>query len=510
MTDDSELLRQYAVQRSEAAFAQLVDRHLPLVYSAAVRRLGGDMHLASDVTQIVFATLAREAASLSRHPVLTGWLYTTTRHAAIDVMRSEQRRRIREQHAYAMQETSTAPEASVDWGKLRPVIDDALDELPARERELVLLRFFQTRPFAEIGRALGVSEEAARKRVERTLDALRDRLARRGITSTSAALAALLAAETTVAAPTGLAATVIGAAAATHHGLAAGILFMSFTKLQAAALAAVLVGASGALLWQHRTIAALRSELTAVQARADRFAVENQMLTKPRPAEKAAVAQTPAPSTASQPDAANPNTSAESAANRAPSVDNLVASVVSRAAIPRNAQQLTKLHQRYDGFLKQRGLTPAQIDRWIEVMMEKDNIRLDLRDTMKELGVPASQAFEELRAKATQPLWNEMREMLGADGFAAFNEYESMSYYRGFVEPLAPKLAVKNEPLSAEQSDRLARVIHANDHPRHDNPTDLGSTSHIDWSAVTEEARGFLTPTQLTVLQDFAVHRREK
>src|SRR5437870_10978912 len=102
MRTDGELLRAYADSRSEEAFGELVRRHLNLVYSAALRRVNGDAHLAQDVTQSVFTDLARKAASLSHRPVLTGWLYTSAHFAAGKAVRAEGRRRIHEQEAQAM------------------------------------------------------------------------------------------------------------------------------------------------------------------------------------------------------------------------------------------------------------------------------------------------------------------------------------------------------------------------------------------------------------------------
>src|SRR4051812_2697850 len=89
MPDDAELLCRYARDRAEDAFAELVRRHLDGVYSAALRRVGGDTHLAEDVAQQVFTAAARRAAWLARHPALTGWLYATTRNVAANVVRSE-------------------------------------------------------------------------------------------------------------------------------------------------------------------------------------------------------------------------------------------------------------------------------------------------------------------------------------------------------------------------------------------------------------------------------------
>ena len=102
MSEDAELIRRYAEEQSEEAFAELVQRHVPLVYSAALRRLAGDAHAAADVTQLVFTALARQATSLADCRVLPGWLYATTRNVTVDYVRREHRRRTREQEACAM------------------------------------------------------------------------------------------------------------------------------------------------------------------------------------------------------------------------------------------------------------------------------------------------------------------------------------------------------------------------------------------------------------------------
>jgi RNA polymerase sigma factor (sigma-70 family) len=270
MMNDAELLRRYSEDRSEDAFAELVRRHLNLVYFAALRRVGGDTHLAEDVAQGVFTALALRAASLASHPSLEGWLYTTTRNVAGQAQRAERRRQVREREAQTMQEISSASFPADDWERLRPVIDEAMDELSEPDREAILLRFFADRSFAEVGEKLAISENAARMRAERALDKLRALLARRGITSTSAALVVALANQATIAAPAGLAATVTGAALVAGSGVGAGatatlLTMMSANKLSLGATGALLLAIAVPLALQLRANAELRREIAGLR-----------------------------------------------------------------------------------------------------------------------------------------------------------------------------------------------------------------------------------------------------
>jgi RNA polymerase sigma factor (sigma-70 family) len=283
MTEDAELLRRYAEECSEAAFAELVQRHLGLVYSVALRQVEGDAHLAEDVAQTVFTGLARKAGALARHPVLSGWLYRSTQFAAIDVMRSERRRRAREQEAQTMHELSNSPDVEVDTEKLRPVLDQVMGELNDGDRDAVMLRFFEGRPFSDIGGKLRLTEDAARMRVDRALDKLRERLVRRGVTSTSAVLAATLANQAAVSAPAGLAAAVTGTAlsGAAMSGVAA--IFMSMTKLQIGIVVGLLAAGAGGIVAQQQANAGLTRELEALRNPSQtevQLLAENQRLRK--------------------------------------------------------------------------------------------------------------------------------------------------------------------------------------------------------------------------------------
>jgi RNA polymerase sigma factor (sigma-70 family) len=216
---DGALLRRYADRQDEAAFAELVRRHVDLVYAAALRKVGGDAHSAGDVTQRVFTDLARKAASLARHPALAGWLFTATHYAATQLVRAERRRRAHEQTAHTMNELAHDPAAAIDGERLRPLLDDVVLELDECDREAVLLRFFEGRGFAELGARLQLSEDGARSRVERALEKMQGLFARRGITSTSAALALALGSQAAGAtAPAALAASVTTTALAGATG----------------------------------------------------------------------------------------------------------------------------------------------------------------------------------------------------------------------------------------------------------------------------------------------------
>src|SRR6266516_15898 len=216
MQSDAELLRSYVQDRSESAFTELVQRHIDLVYSAVLREAHGDAFLAEDVTQAVFAELARKASSLVRHPALAGWLYTCVRQMAANVRRAEDRRQRREQEAQTMNELLTSDPSESVWRQVQPVLDDAMHELSEADRTAVVLRFFDERSLKEVGLALGLTENAARMRVDRALEKLQRLLSNRGIKSTAAGLTAAITAGAVVCAPTSLAASVAtGALAAT-------------------------------------------------------------------------------------------------------------------------------------------------------------------------------------------------------------------------------------------------------------------------------------------------------
>ncbi len=251
---DQELLETYNRDGSESAFRDLVERHINLVHSAAVRESRGNDSLAQDITQAVFTELAIRSDKLRGHPALAGWLYTCVRRMAANVRRAEDRRQRREQEAMTMSELLGQDTADPLWQQVRPVLDDVMHELNDADRTAVVLRFFEGQSLKQVGAALGLNENAARMRVERSLEKLRDLLARRGAKSTATTLAAALAVGAAMTAPSALAATV-ASGALTSAAAGGSTIFslskiMNITKFKVAAGSALL-GIVSALLLLH-------------------------------------------------------------------------------------------------------------------------------------------------------------------------------------------------------------------------------------------------------------------
>ena len=233
MTDDLTLLREYARNQSEPAFATLVSRHANLVYSVAARQVN-DPHLAEEITQAVFIILARKADKISPRVVLSGWLCRTARYAGANALTTQRRRQQREQEAHmqSLLEPADVPPAELaetqTWRQIAPLLDGALETLGRKDHDALVLRFFENKNFAEVGAALDASEDNARMRVNRALEKLRKFFAKRGVSSTAGMLAGAISANSVQAAPAGLALKI--SAVAVAKGAAAGASTLTVVK----------------------------------------------------------------------------------------------------------------------------------------------------------------------------------------------------------------------------------------------------------------------------------------
>jgi RNA polymerase sigma factor (sigma-70 family) len=256
--DDSALLRSYAEVGSEEAFGQLVARHVATVYSAARRQVGEP--LAEDVTQAVFLLLARKAAQLRGHAVLAAWLLATTRLVCRATLRKEIRRQHREQEAASMPNPDDQSEVQSAWAQIQPMLDEALAALSESDRNLVVLRFFEQKSHAEIAAALGLSEDASKKRLSRAVERLRAFFGRRGIAVGAAGLLAAIAQNAVQAAPSALAPAISATVAGGTAGATATALVNTTQKL---------------MLWTKLKIAALSGAAVLLVAVAPLVAVQN-------------------------------------------------------------------------------------------------------------------------------------------------------------------------------------------------------------------------------------------
>jgi len=208
---DHELLMRFQETGSDDAFAAIVERHLALVHSVALRHTSNPHH-AEEISQAVFLILARKARALGRKVVLSGWLYHTARLTSANFVRSEMRRSRRE-HEALMQSAAEEPTPGTLWREWSPSLDDAMAQLRPSERDALVLRYFENKSLPEVGTALGVGGRAAQKRVDRALERLRGLFAKRGISATVTILAAELSTHSVQAAPAGLAMKIAATAA---------------------------------------------------------------------------------------------------------------------------------------------------------------------------------------------------------------------------------------------------------------------------------------------------------
>lgn len=279
---DAELLKKYVDANSNEAFESLISRYSGLVYSAALRQIP-QLEMAEDIAQSVFIDLARKANRLPENVILSGWLYRATCYAASKAIRSEQRRALREREAFAMDSIDTNGDSV--WKQIEPYLDAAMNHLSDRDRTSLILRYFENHSLREVGASLGISEDAAQKRVSRALEKLRNSFTQKRIRVTSTVLAFQLSSFAVEAAPTLLTtsiSTAVSSAAIGSGGTAAitsllnHLIMISKTKIAIAAGVAVAITqfaihqkTTSTLERDAETLRSINKDLRASQATPD-------------------------------------------------------------------------------------------------------------------------------------------------------------------------------------------------------------------------------------------------
>lgn len=521
MSDDAQLLRRYASDRSEEAFSALVQRHLPLVYQSALRRTNGQAQLAEDVAQTVFLALAKGAGRLEGHTVLAGWLYVATRHAAANALRGEQRRQRREQEAWAMNEVSAPEIAAAEWERLRPELDSVMDELGEEDRVAVLLRYFQNRPYAEIGATLRLSEDAARRRVDRALEKLRSLLARRGITSTAAALGGLMVAQSAVAAPAGLATAVTGSVlagagvAATATGTAGFIAFMTTNKIVMGIAGVVTLVAGGTAVYEFGQALQANAALAAMRGDGDRLraqlaqeatkARESSSRTREAELQVSALRQRLEELEGAQNVGREPSNSEVQAAPK-PAIVSFAGKMNVLYASPEYIELKLKegaanARLQYGPMYQKLGLSEGQIREFEGLLQERLQAVFDTFAAAIKSGVSVDDPKLGQMAEPNQVvIEDKLRALLGPSGYPEMAAIATAAGARPTVEGLASNLYYTTEPLTAEQGRRLSRLI-ADNLPKPSSSSMVQGVPGPDWPAIYARASDFLSERQLSTLR---------
>jgi len=512
MDNDTELLRRFIEQRDEAAFADFVNRNVPLVYSAALRRLDGDAAGAADVAQAVFTQVSRRASTLMDHPSLAGWLYSATRHAAANFARGERRRKFWENTATRMN-TDSRDTMIPDWEKIRPLIDSAMDDLGEADREAVLLRFFRQQSFAEVGAKLMLSENAARMRVERALEKLRNRLRQRGVASTTAALALVLGNEVVASIPSHLAATISAGALAGSMVGTSSILVTVFTLMKQAKLiatAVAIIASVGFGVHEVGQARAAKAELAVANQQITDAAVQTANLQKQLSLSerdlakmKAQLATLGAQLAQAQPSTTHP-TSARPYAFSNPGYSRVYME---------NYQK--SLPVKYAALFHALNLTPEQVSHFESALIECRRNIIEIWAAAEEqnlLGDQNSSAATSVARMTSDPTLARddlLKNILGVNGFEQFKAFDApqAAAARDSFGAISATFYSADAPLTATQGGELSRIINANTIETKTPMTSDGGkqmytlSAQTDWNAVLTSARATLNSAQLETLQ---------
>jgi RNA polymerase sigma factor (sigma-70 family) len=525
MTTDAELLGQFigapATRAGQDAFTALVDRHLNLVYSAALRQVRSPQ-LAEEISQSVFTQLARHAASLKPGTILAAWLHRVTYHAAIDVVRSEGRRQAREQIACEM--SRLMDDNAVDWTLIEPLLDQAVQALDETDRAAVIMRFFENKSLREVGEALGTSDDAAQKRISRALERLREHFVGHKIAAAATGLATVISAHAVQAAPVGLSASVASGslAAAVSIPISTSLTtakIIAMTTLQKITIGAALVAATVTIGYQHRHISQLQKQTAAfVKQPADDKALNAQIaqLQQERDAATNELASLKEENAALK----NRPTEVLKLRGQVGTLQDQKARLGATAAINKmtatpEARQLIHDQQKagmggaYKQLAQQLKLTPDQTDKLNDfladyVMRDIDQITTALRDK------PSPDQLNQTFAGETATLNGNIQDLLGADDLAKFQDYSknlissvTVDQFKDSFTGSDDEKNVKAEKLREAIQQASQSVIAGAGLPADFQASQNVKLFESIYQQVVSGAGAYLTPNEITKLQTF-------
>jgi RNA polymerase sigma factor (sigma-70 family) len=516
-SSDTELLEQFVRNKSEAAFAELVERHIGLVYSTAFRRTGNPQQ-SEDITQAVFIILARKAHSLGPKTVLPGWMHHTARLTAANLQRAELRRMRREQEAFMQSAINeSAPDAL--WREVSPLLDDAVSALGTSDRDAIVLRFFQNRSMGEVAARLGASEDAARMRVNRALEKMRKFYARRGMTISSTAISGTISANSVQGAPTGLGAIIsanaLSGTTLTTAAVVAATKAIAMTTFQKAVVTAALAVTVGAGIFEahqnsesQKQIQNLRQQQSSLndqfaQLQRERDDATNQL--DDLLAENAQLR-----SNSNQQELlklrGEVTAAARAAADAAAKPRNPRNNPESSQAEADNQRNQARAH--LDQFFKLTNLSPEKADQYVDLEVEMKRRQNERMKGLLSGTLSVAEAVRQ-RDQDIQQQQDQRREILGPDGWATLQSIAD-GMRNGVANSLmgAVQANMGDNSLTQQQSDRLQGLIKAEVVANTMDDTDLFRPVN-EWTQmvtdhqqhVLQAASQFLTPAQQETLQ---------
>jgi RNA polymerase sigma factor (sigma-70 family) len=481
---DAQLLTEYSATGGEEAFRQIVSRHAALVYSAALRQTGS-ADLACDIAQNVFSDLATKAAPLSRklspRSSLAGWLYRATRYESQNLLRTEIRRAAREKEAMQDASQTTEPTAS-EWERLRPCLDHAMAALGDADREAILLRFFQDQPLRDVAVALGISNDAAQKRISRALEKLRQILSRAGHPATASALSGVLIFHSVQPAPAGLVHAISTAATLGQSTITASALTtntIAMTTLHKTLIGAALAVAVGFGLYQVQQNSRLQREVRTLHATEKQLFAnleeatnENRRLSKlAAQAETAAISQE-APSkellklrgaaSLSSREVAQLKAALADRSEKLP--DTVLALMSSYVSSLRSTEKEFQENDALKTVAKLSAglsLTPAQQQQARDILASRVEARTELEIAAETGRLP----FEEVRARRNKIAQEEDQAIfaiLSPDQLTAWQQMQNEAEASGAIRDWATREASRMASsinLSPEQKDQAAAIL---------------------------------------------------